>query len=101
MAVRIRAKMAQCEWLPADTATGVGRISDLVGDCLGRFESFVRPAPRAFFHPDRQSQQPPRAGPVKVGRVFAATRRAWPCMGPSKSSTYLTHSLLPTSFIPH
>jgi len=38
----------------------------------------VRPAPRAFFRPDRQSAQPPRAGPVKAGRVFAATRRAWP-----------------------
>jgi hypothetical protein len=38
--------------------------------------SLVRPAPRAFFHPDRQISQPPRAGPVKAGRVFAATRRA-------------------------
>jgi len=40
--------------------------------------SFVRPAPRAFFRPDRQNTQPPRAGPVKAGRAFAATRRAWP-----------------------
>jgi hypothetical protein len=32
----------------------------------------VRPAPRAFFRPDREIAQPPRAGPVKAGRVFAA-----------------------------
>src|SRR3984893_8368876 len=32
--------------------------------------SLVRPAPRAFFRPDRQNSQPPRAGPVKAGRVF-------------------------------
>jgi hypothetical protein len=32
--------------------------------------SLVRPAPRAFFRPDRQISQPPRAGPVKAGRVF-------------------------------
>jgi hypothetical protein len=43
-----------------------------------RVHSLVRPAPRAFFRPDRQISQPPRAGPVKAGRGFAATRRAWP-----------------------
>ena len=29
-------------------------------------------------HPDRQISQPPRAGPVKAGRLFPATRRPWP-----------------------
>ena len=28
------------------------------------------PRPRAFFRPDHQLSQPPRAGPVKAGRVF-------------------------------
>src|SRR5271169_5005913 len=35
----------------------------------------THPAPRAFFRPDRRIPQPPRAGPVKAGRVFAATRK--------------------------
>src|SRR5258708_28986769 len=55
-------------------------------DCLGGFHSFVRPAPRAFFRPDRQIAQPPRAGPVKAGRVFAATRRALALIGPSTAA---------------
>jgi hypothetical protein len=38
---------------------------------LVQVHSLVRPVPRAFF-PDRQIWQPPRAGPVKAGRVFAA-----------------------------
>ena len=43
-----------------------------------------RPAPRAFFRPDRQTRSR-RAGPVKAGRVFAATRRA--CLtGPSAAA---------------
>jgi hypothetical protein len=46
--------------------------SAIFADCLGGFHSLVRPAPRAFFRPDREIAQPPRAGPVKAGRVFAA-----------------------------
>ena len=41
------------------------------------------PAPRAFFRPDRQIAQPPRAGPVKAGRAFAATRKGLDLIGPS------------------
>jgi len=48
--------------------------------------SFVRPAPRAFFRPDRPISQPSRAGPVKVGRrsavascsVVSRPRLDWP-----------------------
>src|SRR6516165_1480387 len=60
------------------TPVGCGEVEYLFGYCVRRFHSFVRPAPRAFFRPDRQIAQPSRAGPVKAGRVFAATRRAWP-----------------------
>ena len=31
-----------------------------------------------LFRPGRKIPQPPRTGPVKAGRVFAATRRDWP-----------------------
>ena len=40
-----------------------------------RIHSLVRPAQRAFFHPDRQISQPPRAGAVKAGRVFRRLSR--------------------------
>ena len=40
-----------------------------------RIHSLVRPGPRAFFHPDRQISQPPRAGAVKAGRVFRRLSR--------------------------
>ena len=48
-----------------------------------RANSLVRSAPRAFFRPDRQISQPPRAGPVKAGRAFAATRKGLALIGPS------------------
>ena len=37
--------------------------------------SFVRPAPGAFFRPDRIPLSPPRAAVVKDGRVFSGHRR--------------------------
>src|SRR6202171_3553279 len=36
------------------------------------FHSFVRPAPRAFFRPDRIFPSPSRAAAVKDGRFFSA-----------------------------
>jgi hypothetical protein len=38
---------------------------------LLQVHSLVRPTPRAFFRPDRQILQPPRAGGVKAGRQSA------------------------------
>src|SRR6516164_9347689 len=60
------------------TTVGNSTCSANISPSERRVHSLVRPAPRAFFHPDRQISQPSRAGPVKAGRVFAATRRAWP-----------------------
>ena len=37
--------------------------------------SFVRPAPRAFFRPDRKCPSPSRAAAVKAGRSFSGHRR--------------------------
>jgi hypothetical protein len=50
--------------------------------------SLVRPAPRAFFHPDRQISQPPRAGGVKAGRHSA--RKARPAF-PGRALTATEH----------
>jgi hypothetical protein len=61
------------------------------------FHSFVRPAPRAFFRPDRIFPSPSRAAAVKDG-ASSAPPKACPCMGLSKSSTYFT--AFSTSFIP-
>src|ERR1017187_8725040 len=48
--------------------------------------SLVRPAPRAFFRPDRQISQPPRAGPVKAGRVFRGHPQGLALTGPSTAA---------------
>jgi hypothetical protein len=45
--------------------------------------SFVPPAPRAFFRPDHKSCSLPRARPVKAGRVFAAARQGLALIRPS------------------
>ena len=58
-----------------------------------RGHSLVRPAPRAFFHPDRQISQPPRAGPVKAGRLFAATRNGLALIGPSTAACLIGSGL--------
>ena len=51
-----------------------------------------------FFRPDRSTTAPSCRVAVKDGPLFAAIRRACPCMGLPKSSTYFT--AFSTSFIP-
>ena len=41
-----------------------------------------------FFRPDRSTTAPCVEWRSRMAALFAATRRACPCMGPSKSSTY-------------
>src|SRR5260370_37151262 len=47
------------------TTLGNSTCSAKISPSERRVHSLVRPAPRAFFHPDRQISQPSRAGPVK------------------------------------
>ena len=55
--------------------------------------SLVRPAPRAFFRPDRQISQPPRAGPVKAGRVFRGHPKGLALIGPSTVASSIVSGL--------
>src|ERR1700681_4706009 len=55
--------------------------------------SFVRPAPRAFFRPDRQIAQPPRAGPVKAGRVFRGHPQGLALIGASTVASLIGSGL--------
>jgi hypothetical protein len=48
--------------------------------------SLVRPAPRAFFRPDRQISQPSRAGAVKAGRALRAATEGLALIAPSTTA---------------
>jgi hypothetical protein len=56
----------------------------------------VRPAPRVFFHPDRQFSQPPRTGPVKAGRIFRGHPKGLALIGPSTVASLMYRGSRPS-----